>query len=55
MELGLVKYRDDDLDGACSIWNKVLAFDPGNKAVTKALRTTGKQRKRLKSISATAK
>jgi len=55
MELGLVKYRDDDLDGACSIWNKVLAFDPGNKAVTKALRTTGKQRQRLKSLSATGK
>jgi tetratricopeptide (TPR) repeat protein len=55
MELGLVKYREDDLEGACAIWNKVLAFDPGNKAVTKALRTTGKQRKRLKSISATAK
>lgn len=55
LELGLVKYRDDDLDGACAIWNKVLAFDPGNKAVTKALRTTGKQRQRLKSISATAK
>ncbi|OGW34431.1 MAG: hypothetical protein A2X58_14400 [Nitrospirae bacterium GWC2_56_14] len=55
MELGLVKYREDDLEGACSIWNKVLAFDPGNKAVTKALRTTNKQRQRLKNFNSAAK
>ena len=55
MELGLVKYREDDLDGAFSIWNKILAFDPGNKAVTKALQTTVKQRQKLKDIGASAK
>ena len=54
MELALVKYREDDLDGASSIWNEVLAFDPGNKAVTKALQTTNKQRQMLKSISSAA-
>lgn len=55
MELGLVKYREDDLDEAFSIWSKVLAFDPGNKAVTKALKTTSKQRQMLKNISSAAK
>jgi len=55
MELGLVKYREDDLDEAFSIWSKVLAFDPGNKAVTKALQTTSKQRKMLKSIGPASK
>jgi tetratricopeptide (TPR) repeat protein len=55
MELGLVKYREDDLDEAFSIWSKVLAFDPGNRAATKALRTTGKQRKMLKDIRSTEK
>jgi tetratricopeptide (TPR) repeat protein len=55
MELGLEKYRKDDLDGACCIWNKALAFDPGNRAVTKALQTTNKQRQMLKNIGATAK
>jgi hypothetical protein len=55
MELGMAKYRKDDLDGACCLWNKVLAFDPGNKAVTKALKTTSKQRQMLKNISSAAK
>ncbi len=55
MELALVKYREDDLDGASSIWNKVLAFDPGNKEVTKALKTTSKQRKMLKNLGSAAK
>jgi tetratricopeptide (TPR) repeat protein len=55
LELGLVKYREDDLDEAFSIWSKVLAFDPGNKAVTKALQTTSKQRKMLKSIGPASK
>jgi tetratricopeptide (TPR) repeat protein len=55
MELGLVKYREDDLDEAFSIWSRVLAFDPGNRAVTKALQTTGKQRQRLKDFNSAAK
>lgn len=55
MELGLVKYREDDLDGASLIWNEVLTFDPGNKAVTKALQTTSKQRQMLKSIGPASK
>ena len=55
MERGLVKYRKDDLDGAFSIWNKVLAFDPGNRAITKALQTTNKQRQMLKDFSSVAK
>jgi len=55
MELGLVKYREENLDEAFSIWSKVLVFDPGNKAVTKALQTTGKQRQKLKDIGTAAK
>jgi tetratricopeptide (TPR) repeat protein len=55
MEIGLVKYREDNLDEAFSIWSKVLAFDPGNKAVTKALQTTSKQRKMLKDIGSAPK
>ncbi len=55
MELGLVKYREDNLDEAFSIWSKVLAFDPGNRAITKALQTTSKQLKMLKDFSSAAK
>jgi len=55
MELGLVKYREQDLDKAFSIWSKALEFDPGNKAITKALQTTGKQRQKLKNIGSTPK
>jgi tetratricopeptide (TPR) repeat protein len=55
MELGLVKYREENLDAAFSIWRKVLAFDPGNKTVTSALQTTDKQRQKLKDINSTAK
>jgi tetratricopeptide (TPR) repeat protein len=55
MELGLVKYREDNLDEAFSIWSKVLAFDPGNRAITKALETTSKQRKMLKNIGSASK
>ena len=55
MELGLVKYREENLDEAFSIWSKVLAFDPENKAVTKALQTTGRQRQKLKDFGAAAK
>jgi tetratricopeptide (TPR) repeat protein len=55
LELGLVKYREENLDEAFSIWSKVLAFDPGNKAVMNALQTTGKQRQKLKDINPAAK
>lgn len=55
MEQGLVKYREDDLDGAVSIFSKVMAFDPGNKTVAKALRTTNKQRQMLKNMTSAAK
>ncbi len=55
MELGLVKYREDNLDEAFSIWSKVLAFDPGNKTIAKALQITNKQRQKLRDISSAAK
>jgi tetratricopeptide (TPR) repeat protein len=49
-EIGLLKYREEKIDEAISIWEKVLAFDPDNKAVIKAVDTATKQMQKLKSI-----
>ncbi len=49
-EVGLIKYREEKLDEAISIWEKVLAFDPDNKAVIKAVDTATRQLQKLKNI-----
>ncbi len=50
-ERGLEKYREENLDEAVAVWKKVLAFDPGNSAVLKAIETASRQRKRLQTIN----
>ncbi len=49
-ENGLMKYREEKLDEAIGIWGKILAFDPGNQAIAKAVQTAIKQRQQLKNI-----
>ena len=49
-EYGLMRYREEKLDEAISAWEKVLAFDPDNKAVMKAIDTAARQLQNLKSI-----
>jgi tetratricopeptide (TPR) repeat protein len=50
MEIGLMKYREEKLDEAISIWEKVLVFDPDNKEVIKAIDTATRQRENLKNL-----
>ncbi|MEW5745115.1 MAG: tetratricopeptide repeat protein [Nitrospirota bacterium] len=47
---GLVKYREGKLDAAIAVWEKVLAFDPGNAEVKNALGTAKAQLKNLKKL-----
>lgn len=49
-EIGLVKYREEKLDEAISIWQKVLAFDRDNKGVMKAIHTATRQLQKLKNF-----
>ena len=49
-EIGLVKYREEKLDEAISSWQKVLAFDPLNKGVMKAIDTATRQLQHLKNF-----
>ncbi|OGW39307.1 MAG: hypothetical protein A2010_02200 [Nitrospirae bacterium GWD2_57_9] len=48
LETGLIKYRDEKLDEAIAAWEKILAFDPGNKTILKAIDTANRQRNSLK-------
>jgi tetratricopeptide (TPR) repeat protein len=50
-ERGLKKYREENLGDAIALWEKVLLFDPNNRAVLKAIDTASRQRKRLQSIN----
>lgn len=48
-EMGLMKYREEKLDEAISIWEKVLAFDRDH-SVIKAVDTAGRQLRNLKNL-----
>jgi tetratricopeptide (TPR) repeat protein len=50
-EIGLVRYREEKLDEAISIWEKVLSFDPDNKSLKKAVDIASRQRQQLKNIN----
>lgn len=47
-ERGLERYRSGDLSDAISIWRSILAFDPDNEEIKKAVATAVLQYKRLK-------
>ncbi len=49
-ENGLMKYREEKLNEAIDIWKKILAFDPENRTVAKAVQTAIRQRRQLKNI-----
>jgi tetratricopeptide (TPR) repeat protein len=40
---GLGKYRGGDLEGAIALWESLLAFDPGNEEIRKAIATASVQ------------
>jgi tetratricopeptide (TPR) repeat protein len=50
MESGLIKYREEMLDEAISLWKKALAFDPENRNIKSACETAALQLQRLKKI-----
>jgi tetratricopeptide (TPR) repeat protein len=50
MEIGLLKYREEKLDEAISIWKKILAFDIDNKNVRSAIDTATVQLQQLKNL-----
>jgi tetratricopeptide (TPR) repeat protein len=50
MEIGLMKYREEKLDEAISIWKKILAFDIDNKNVKSAIDTATVQLQQLKNL-----
>jgi tetratricopeptide (TPR) repeat protein len=50
MEAGLERYRRERLDEAVEIWEGVLAFDPENGEVQKALDTARTQLRQLKNV-----
>ncbi len=49
-EAGLIRYREERLEEAITIWESVLAFDPENKAIQQAIETATRQRRALKKI-----
>lgn len=49
-ELGLTKYREQKLEEAISVWEKVLTFDRGNSSVITAIETANRQLQILKNI-----
>lgn len=50
MELGLIRYREEKLGEAISIWKKALAFDADNRNVKQAIDTATVQLNQLKHI-----
>jgi tetratricopeptide (TPR) repeat protein len=50
MENGLMKYRQEKLEEAITIWKKALAFDPENAGVKNAIETANLQLQKLKSL-----
>lgn len=48
---GLEEYRKGNLEKAISIWNSLLAFDPQNVEINKAVETARAQLGRIKSLS----
>lgn len=49
-ELGIIKYREQKLNEAIAIWQRVLEFDPQNSAIEKAIGTAGKQQYSLQQM-----
>lgn len=45
---GLEKYRAGDLEGAIAMWERLLAFDPGNEEIKKAIETASVQLEGMK-------
>lgn len=45
---GLAEYRKGNLESAISLWNGLLAFDPGNAEIRKAVETARAQLNKLK-------
>jgi tetratricopeptide (TPR) repeat protein len=46
--VGLAEYRKGNLESAIALWNGILAFDPGNTEIRKAVETTKAQLGKLK-------
>lgn len=49
-EMGLMKYREERLEEAISLWEKVLTFDHDNSSVINAIETANRQMQILKNI-----
>lgn len=47
---GMAEYRKGDLEKAIEIWNSLLAFDPGNAEIKKAVETAKAQLRKVKKI-----
>jgi tetratricopeptide (TPR) repeat protein len=50
MELGLMRYREQKLEEAISVWKKALAFDTNNRNVRNAIDTATVQLQQLKTL-----
>jgi tetratricopeptide (TPR) repeat protein len=50
MEIGFMKYREEKLEEAITIWKKILVFDNDNKDVNNAINVATTQLQKLKNI-----
>jgi len=48
MEIGLIKYREEKLEEAITVWKKILVFDDDNRSVKSAIDTATTQLQQLK-------